>query len=120
MGVYDRVIILAGVVGGGLMLWWKFGPRRQPKATPASQPTKITDYYGILGLTQGCSIDDIKRAYRKLALLHHPDKNLSDPMADIRFKAIAEAYRVLSNPDKRSLYDDCILWKRVNLPDGEG
>lgn len=117
MGTYDRLIIFAGIVGGAVFLWWRYGPRQKLKPKPS--PPNV-DYYGVLGLKQGCSADEIKRAYRKLALVHHPDKNRGDPAAEARFKSMTEAYRVLSNPEKRSLYDSCILWKRVNLPDGEG
>lgn len=60
------------------------------------------DYYKILGLERSASTDEIKKAYRKLAVLHHPDKNGGD---DSKFKEISEAYEVLSNPEKKSQYD---------------
>jgi len=62
------------------------------------------DYYTILGVPEGASLQDIKRAYRKLAVLYHPDKN-PDPQAETRFKEIAIAYDVLSDEFKRQAYD---------------
>jgi molecular chaperone DnaJ len=62
------------------------------------------DYYEVLGIARGASDDDIKRAYRKLALQFHPDRNKA-PDAEVRFKEVTEAYQVLSDSDKRSLYD---------------
>ena len=64
------------------------------------------DYYKILGVEKAASIDDIKKAYRKLALKYHPDRNPSDKKnAEEKFKKISEAYAVLSDPDKRKQYD---------------
>ena len=62
------------------------------------------DYYKILGLSKGASEDDIKKAYRKMALKYHPDKNKSAD-AEEKFKAVAEAYEVLSDKKKRDIYD---------------
>ncbi|XP_051241270.1 dnaJ homolog subfamily B member 1b [Dicentrarchus labrax] len=62
------------------------------------------DYYDILGIKRGASEDDIKKAYRKQALRYHPDKNKS-PGAEEKFKEIAEAYDVLSDPKKKDIYD---------------
>ncbi len=67
-------------------------------------PTK-RDYYEILGLRRGANDDEIKRAFRKLAKQYHPDTNLGDKNAAEKFKEIGEAYGVLSDPEKRSLYD---------------
>ena len=67
-------------------------------------PTK-RDYYEILSVSKTSSADEIKRAYRKAALQFHPDKNPGDKEAETRFKESAEAYEVLSDPDKRSRYD---------------
>lgn len=63
------------------------------------------DYYAILGVPQTSSADEVKKAYRKLALETHPDRNPGDSKAEERFKLISEAYAVLSDPQKRSQYD---------------
>jgi curved DNA-binding protein len=63
------------------------------------------DYYEILGLDRGASQDDIKRAFRRLAHKHHPDVNPGDAAAEARFKEVAEAYSVLSDPDRRTPSD---------------
>ncbi len=63
------------------------------------------DYYTILGVHQLASDDEIKRAYKQKALKHHPDKNRGDVDAEKKFMDISEAYEILSDPYKRSLYD---------------
>ncbi|MBP3384806.1 MAG: molecular chaperone DnaJ [Firmicutes bacterium] len=63
------------------------------------------DYYEVLGLKKGADDSEIKRAYRKLAMKYHPDKNPDNKEAEEKFKEINEAYSVLSDPDKKSKYD---------------
>jgi molecular chaperone DnaJ len=63
------------------------------------------DFYEILGVSKSASDDDIKKAYRKLAIKYHPDKNPDDKTAEEKFKEAAEAYEVLSNPEKRQRYN---------------
>lgn len=63
------------------------------------------DYYEVLGVTRSASADEIKKAYRKQAMKFHPDKNPDDKEAEEKFKLAAEAYEVLSDPQKKSRYD---------------
>ncbi|SMC97187.1 molecular chaperone DnaJ [Pedobacter nyackensis] len=63
------------------------------------------DYYDVLGVSRNTSADEIKKAYRKLAIKFHPDKNPDDKSAEDKFKEAAEAYEVLSNPEKKQRYD---------------
>ncbi len=63
------------------------------------------DYYEVLGVEKSATADEIKKAYRKKAIQYHPDKNPGDKEAEEKFKEAAEAYEVLSNPDKRARYD---------------
>ena len=63
------------------------------------------DYYEVLEVQKNAAADDIKKSYRKLAIKYHPDKNPGDKAAEEKFKEAAEAYEVLSNPDKRARYD---------------
>lgn len=63
------------------------------------------DYYDILGVERGADEKDIKKAYRKVAMKYHPDRNPDDKEAEEKFKEAAEAYEILSDPDKRARYD---------------
>jgi curved DNA-binding protein len=67
--------------------------------------TDFKDYYAVLGVGRSASVDDIKKAFRKLARQYHPDVNPGDKAAEARFKEVSEAYEVLSDPEKRQKYD---------------
>jgi molecular chaperone DnaJ len=69
-------------------------------AIPASR-----DLYEVLGVDRGSSPDEVKQAYRKLAMRFHPDRNPGDPSAEAKFKEVSEAYYVLGDPDRRAHYD---------------
>lgn len=63
------------------------------------------NYYAVLGVQQNATVDEIRSAFRKLALKYHPDRNPGDKAAETKFKEIGEAYSVLSDPQKRRAYD---------------
>ena len=62
------------------------------------------DYYELLGLSKGASAEEIKKAYRRMAMKYHPDRNPGDKAAEEKFKEIGEAYAVLSDDQKRAAY----------------
>jgi molecular chaperone DnaJ len=66
---------------------------------------KKRDYYEVLGVARGANEDDLKKAYRRFAIQFHPDRNPGDKQAEEKFKELAEAYQVLSDPEKRAQYD---------------
>lgn len=66
----------------------------------------MSDYYKILGLNKNATEDEIKKAYRKMAMKYHPDRNPGDKKAEEKFKEISVAYDTLSNPEKKKLYDN--------------
>src|ERR1041385_1856301 len=78
------------------------------------------DYYKTLGVERNASEEDIRKAYRKLAMQYHPDRNPNDKQAEERFKEINEAYQVLSDSEKRTHYDrlgsDYSSWQRRGAP----
>ena len=63
------------------------------------------DYYEVLGVSKTADSKEIKKAYRKLAMKHHPDRNPGDADAEVKFKEASEAYAILSDEEKRSRYD---------------
>ncbi|KAK3301573.1 uncharacterized protein B0T15DRAFT_316575 [Chaetomium strumarium] len=75
------------------------------KAELELKKSQRKDYYKILGIEKTATEQEIKKAYRKLAIVHHPDKNPGDANAEARFKDISEAYETLSDPQKRERYD---------------
>ena len=74
------------------------------------------DYYEVLGVSKDASAEELKRAYKKLAIKYHPDKNPGDKVAEEKFKEAAEAYEVLSDSNKRAQYDQF----GHNMPGGGG
>ena len=64
------------------------------------------DYYDVLGVSKSASKDELKKAYRKLAMKYHPDRNPDDSQAAEKFKELSEAYEILSDDQKRQTYDN--------------
>lgn len=79
------------------------------------------DYYKILGVDKSATQDEIKKAYRKLAMKHHPDRNAGNKSSEEKFKEITEANEVLSDPDKRKKYDTLgSNWNQYQHTGGQG
>jgi molecular chaperone DnaJ len=78
------------------------------------------DYYDVLGVAKGADADELKKAYRKMAIKYHPDKNEGDKAAEEKFKEAAEAYEVLSNPEKRQRYNQFGHAANAQSPNGSG
>src|ERR1700733_15340942 len=77
---------------------------RQKRGTTLASNVK-RDYYEVLGVARGANDQEIKSAYRKLALQFHPDRNPNNPGAEDKFKECSEAYAILADGDKRAAYD---------------
>ena len=85
--------------------WLRHGVAPDPHQAEVSSYAMARDYYEILDVSRDASEEELKKSYRKLALKYHPDRNLNDPMAEKKFRKVTEAYNVLRDPEKRSLYD---------------
>jgi curved DNA-binding protein CbpA len=79
----------------------------QKETNPPASHTTMKDYYRILGVTTSSSEEEIRKRYRKLAMQYHPDRNPDDPAAEEKFKEVAEAYGVLTDPEKLQRYQEC-------------
>src|SRR5205085_5319590 len=79
--------------------------RASSRTSTTSSRAVPADYYEVLGVSRGASEQDVKKAFRRLARELHPDVNTHDPAAEEKFKEAAEAYEVLSDPERRQIYD---------------
>src|SRR5205823_1427920 len=77
----------------------------QSARTGCMMASSKRDYYEVIGVRREADAEEIKRAYRKLAMQYHPDRNIDDPEASEKFKEASEAYEVLRDPEKRQRYD---------------
>lgn len=78
------------------------------------------ELYAVLGLPKKSSIEDVKKAYKKLARKYHPDLNPGDKSAEEKFKEISEAYAILSDPEKKKKYDSLGFYQDANVPPSQG
>ncbi len=78
------------------------------------------DYYKTLGVSREADADEIRKAYRKLARKHHPDLNPGDKAAEDRFKNVQEAYDILSEPKKKTMYDQYGFYSENGMPQSGG
>ena len=85
--------------------WLRHGVAPDPHQAEVSSHAVAGDYHKILDVSRDASEEELKKSYRKLALKYHPDRNPNDPMAEKKFRKVTEAYNVLRDPEKRSLYD---------------
>ncbi|KAF9445203.1 DnaJ-domain-containing protein [Macrolepiota fuliginosa MF-IS2] len=92
------------------------GQQRKSRKIGTQERPLETGYYDILGVPVTATVDDIKKAYRRLAIKHHPDKNPDDPQAEERFKQIAIAYQTLSDPELRKKYNE--FGPKESAPEG--
>src|SRR5258705_13910974 len=76
------------------------------------------DYYKTLGVERSADAEEIRKAYRKLARKHHPDLNPGDKAAEDRFKKVQEAYDILSDPKKKTMYDQYGFYSENGMPGG--
>src|SRR5258708_22472413 len=80
---------------------WYASPTRWPGSLPDIVATQKRDYYEVLGVARGCTAEEMKKAYRKLAMQYHPYLNHGDASAEERFKDAGEAHPLLGDPQKR-------------------
>src|SRR5712671_3810999 len=78
----------------------------------------MADYYQTLGVAREADVEEIRKAYRRLARKHHPDLNPGDKAAEDRFKKVQEAYDILSDPKKKQMYDQYGFYSENGMPGG--
>src|SRR5437762_11462146 len=78
----------------------------------------MADYYQTLGVAREADVEEIRKAYRRLARKHHPDLNPGDKASEDRFKKVQEAYDILSDPKKKQMYDQYGFYSENGMPGG--